>query len=148
MVFRNHLKAGFVFVLGYDLDSSVRKCKKNNYTNSKEKIREREEETLKKLWRKNIHWDEKRSIRSVSCCPSYRQSYTLTTVPTWLLLLSLNADCLGLLSKFSRSARSLSRSIRFIMYTWFGVSLIKRSRISCIYGQRCIGGFGPFGADT
>lgn len=81
--------------------------------------------------------------------PSYSANHTLTTVPTWLLLASLNADdCLGLPSKFSRSARSLSRSIRFILYTWFGVSLIKRSRISWMYGQRCIGGFEPLGAYT
>lgn len=96
---------------------------------------------------KNIHRVEEIHCW-FSCAARVTASHTLTTVPTWLLLTSLNADCLGLLSKFSRSARSLSRSIRFIMYTWLGVSLIKRSRISWIYGQRCIGGFGPFGAYT
>lgn len=58
--------------------------------------------------------------------------HTLTTVPTWLLLAQLSADdCRGSINP-SRSARSRSRSNLLIMIGWLGVSLIKRSRISCM----------------
>lgn len=74
--------------------------------------------------------------------------HTFTTVPTWLLLASLIADdCFGL-SNPSRSTRSRSRSMRFIMYTGRGCSVIKRSRISCMYGQRCIGSCDPLEPST